>query len=135
MIYVTDACSLIAYVRQEPGWELVAEALSSPDTTTCLAHAVNLMEVFYDFHRALGEDGAQDVIRDLLDVGLIAREDMDRPLWEDAARIKANHRRVSLADCLGLALARRVGGAFLTSDHHELDADAVRALCPIRFIR
>ena len=53
----------------------------------------------------------------------------------DAARIKADYGKVSLADCCGLALTRRVGGTFLTSDRHEMDRDEILALCPIQFIR
>ena len=63
------------------------------------------------------------------------REDLDASLWQDAARVKADYGRVSLADCCGLALARRLRGTFLTTDKHELDRDEIRVLCPIEFIR
>jgi hypothetical protein len=32
-------------------------------------------------------------------------------------------------------LARRVGAPVLTTDHHELDKEEIKALCRIRFIR
>lgn len=60
---------------------------------------------------------------------------MDTAVWQLAGNLKATQGRVSLADCFGIALARRTGGEFLTSDHHELDRLANAGLCPIRFIR
>lgn len=42
---------------------------------------------------------------------------------------------VSLADCCGLALARRTGGTFLTTDKHELERLRDLGVCPIEFIR
>jgi predicted nucleic acid-binding protein len=43
--------------------------------------------------------------------------------------------RISLADCFGIALARRVGGELVTSDHHEIDPILPLRLCPLQFIR
>jgi predicted nucleic acid-binding protein len=56
-------------------------------------------------------------------------------LWQKAAQIKADWRKVSLADCFALALAIREKGTLVTSDHHELDPLAKAGLCEFRFIR
>lgn len=53
MIFVLDACAMIAFLRDEPGSDVVAEALLDPGSK-CYAHALNRCEVFYDFHRASG---------------------------------------------------------------------------------
>lgn len=42
---------------------------------------------------------------------------------------------MSLADAIGLALTIRLGGEFLTADHHELDSVATTGICPITFFR
>jgi len=131
--YVADAGAMIAYVRKEPGGEVFRATLRAEDAV-CYAHAANLAEVFYDFLRSDGEDVALSIIQDLLAVGVGPREDMDSAFWQDVARIKAGP-NPSFADCFCLALARRVDGIVLTTDHHELDNDAVRALCRIRFVR
>jgi predicted nucleic acid-binding protein len=52
------------------------------------------------------------------------------PRWSVQAR-----GRISLADCFALALAERVGGTLVTSDHHEFDPIVPLAICPILFIR
>jgi len=132
--YVADAGALIAYLRSEPGYDVFEAALGQPGAI-CYAHAANLAEVFYDSIRVRGETRARELLGDISAIGVVFREDMDTAFWQDAARTKADYRRVSLADCFGLALARRVGGVFLTTDHHELDALAEAGVCDIRFIR
>jgi PIN domain nuclease of toxin-antitoxin system len=49
MIYVLDACAMIALLLREPGEEVVWAHLLEKDAT-CFAHSVNLCEVFYDFY-------------------------------------------------------------------------------------
>jgi PIN domain nuclease of toxin-antitoxin system len=66
---------------------------------------------------------------------LDASADLDGEFSREIGRLKSLLRRVSLADCACLALAVRLGGEVVTSDHHELDAVVPRNVCPIRFIR
>jgi PIN domain nuclease of toxin-antitoxin system len=47
---VIDASALIAFLRDEPGADVVENLFSAPET--CYAHALNLCEVCYDFFRA-----------------------------------------------------------------------------------
>ena len=42
--YVLDACAMIAYLRSEPGAEVVSHLLKQP-AGRCAAHAINLCEV------------------------------------------------------------------------------------------
>jgi len=70
VIFVLDASAMIAYLRDEPGAGVVAEALLDP-ASRCYAHALNLCEVFYDFHRASGREVALQAISDLALVGVI----------------------------------------------------------------
>lgn len=56
-------------------------------------------------------------------------------LWRSAGRLKAKWKRVSLADCIALALAVQEQGCLLTSDHHELEAVAQSGDCTIEFFR
>ena len=131
--YVLDAGAMIAYLRKETGWERVADALAEADTA-CYAHAAQLAEVFYDFCRTADEGEAARQVGILFAAGVKAREDMDTLFWQDLARIKAGP-NPSFADCFCLALARRVEAPVLTTDHHELDKDEIRALCQVQFIR
>lgn len=115
MTLVFDANALIAYLNGEQGQEFV-ESLLSDSQNECFVHAANLCEVFYDFRRGGGEDVAQSALRDLHLAGLVLRDDMDEDLWQAAGRIKADLKRISLADCFCAALAERVDGTVITAD-------------------
>lgn len=134
MIYVLDACAMIALLRRELGEDVVWSYLNDP-TSTCYAHAINFCEVYYDFYRDSGDMAAQSAINDLMALGVIERNDFDSVFWQEAGRLKAVHRKVSLADCCAIALTNRVGGTLLTSDHHELDPIAATGICSVKFIR
>lgn len=101
----------------------------------CLIHAINACEVYYDIYRRGGEEDA-DALEEILEVsGIEVVDTMPSALWRIAGKIKAEQRRVSLADCFALALAILENGTVLSSDHHELDRIAEAAICPIQFIR
>lgn len=133
MIYVLDACAMIAYLRNEPGSGAVLQALADTGSQ-CLAHALNLCEVFYHFHRKSDESVAATAINDLYSVGVVERTDLDEAFWKEVGRLKAQG-KISLADCCAIVLTNRVNGTLLTSDHHELDRIAANRICSISFIR
>lgn len=133
MIYVLDACAMIAYLNGEPGGTVVDRLLRDPDHA-CYAHAINLCEVYYDFIRRANEQTAEHAIQDLFDDGVGERADMDSALWREAGKLKSG-RRLSLADAIGVSLTRRMGGEFVTADHHEFDTLVSAGICPIVFIR
>lgn len=134
MILVLDSCALIALLRREPGGELV-DSLLSDKGNTCIAHAVNLCEVYYDLVRLAGESRAKEVINRLIMAGVFVREDMDTDFWQDAGNLKAAHTRISLADCICITLANRLGVEVWTCDRHEFDPVAQKKLCRVKFIR
>jgi uncharacterized protein len=133
-LYVFDACAVIAFLQREPGAEVVAEILKNP-RNRCLIHAINAIEVYYDIYRRSGEEEASALGDLLATTGIELVETTPSPLWTSAGRLKAQWRRVSLADCIVLSLALIEKGTVLSSDHHELDPIADAAVCPIRFIR
>ncbi|MBW3623381.1 MAG: PIN domain-containing protein [Armatimonadetes bacterium] len=134
MVQVLDAGAMIAYLSGEAGGAVVNEILNDP-SNFCLAHAVSLCEVFYEFFRSQGEAAAQAAITALYGAGVQSREDMDPEFWQTVGRLKVSPGRISLADCFLLALALRTGGEVVTADHHEFDRLVPLGLCPIRFIR
>ena len=134
MIYVLDSSAMIALANNELGADVVADLLADPQHK-CFAHAINLCEVFYDAIRRSGEAQALKIIADLRGLGVIERRDLGPVFWQQAGRLKAVHRRVSLADCCALALTLRLGGELVTSGHHELDILAAAGVRPIKFFR
>lgn len=132
--FVFDACALIALLEDEPGANIVEDLLQEPANRR-LVHAVSVCEVYYDLRRRGDTEDAETLESLLTDYGLEIIDALPSDLWRIAGKIKAEWRRVSLADCFALALAIRESGTLITSDHHELDALAEAEVCRIRFIR
>lgn len=130
---VLDASAMIAYLRGERGAEHVRESLAV-EPPQCLAHSVNLCEVFYYFLRTEEEKRAQSALHDLRSVGLIVREDMDEAFWQQAGRYKIRF-HLSLADAFALSLADRFGAGVLTSDRRDFEPVAQAGACRVIFIR
>lgn len=134
MNHALDASAMIAFVGGEPGGSAV-EALLADSRNHCFAHAVNLCEVYYDACRRIGPEDAAALILDLARSGIQFRSDMDMTFWQSAGRLKAEVRRISLADCFGLVLSARLGAEFVTADRHEMETLADRTGYKIRLIR
>ncbi|MHB9036307.1 MAG: PIN domain-containing protein [Armatimonadota bacterium] len=133
MNLVFDSSALIAYLRNEDGVNTVEELLLDMGNACCV-HAVNLCEVYYEARRRGGEERAQAALIVLHRTGLLPREDMDEDFWQHAGRIKADYRRISLADCFCAALAVRLAGEVVTADR-EFEPIAAAGACQVRFIR
>jgi len=133
MNIVLDACALIAFLRDEPGAEVV-ESLFSETNNSCMAHAINLCEVYYDFLRAKDEKTALEALADLESVGLVTREEMNSSFWQEAGKYKVKL-KVSLADCFAIALARLENALIVTSDHNHFEPVAHTGICGVKFIR
>ena len=134
IIYVIDACAIIAFLRGEVGNVIVAGLLADPNNL-CLIHAVNLCEVYYDAVRRTDAATARQDIAALLAGGLVLRTDLDTTFWQSVGELKVHPGKLSLADCFALALAQQEKGTLVTSDHHEFDPIVPLNLCPILFIR
>lgn len=134
MTLVLDSSAIIAYLRNEPGAEIVEAALMESEATA-FAHAINVMEAYYDLHRHGGVAAGEEVLAFLAAGGVRILEDLDMELWKDAAVIKSRFRKVSLADCIGVALTRRLSGTFVTSDRHEFVTLELDGAASFTFVR
>lgn len=133
MNYVFDAGALIAMLEKERGAEVVQAILRSAGAE-CYCHAINLCEVYYPLVRTQGTAAAQQVIAVLISAGVQPRSDIDMAFWQDAGATKASY-RLSLGDAFGVALARRLGAEFVTTDHGELEPLLTDGICQVNFIR
>ncbi len=133
-LYVLDACALIAFLFRENGASVV-DSLLTDETATCLAHAVNLCEVYYDMARRHNVATARLSLEKLAELGIQTRTDLESDFIEQVGLLKVNPGKLSLADCFALALAIRTNATLVTSDHLELDRVAQLGICSILFIR
>jgi predicted nucleic acid-binding protein len=115
-----DACAVIAYLRQEPGAEVLKALIELP-TSFLAMHVCNLGEVYYDFFREDGLTAAQTAWTNTLALPLTLRRDADDAFIQRVGIIKVEE-RISFADGFALALAERLNIPLVTTDHHEFDA-------------
>lgn len=134
MNYVLDACAIIAFLRDEPGADVVGSILRDPANSGAM-HAVNFCEIYYDFLRASNAKTAKNVVRDVSAIGIKLRKDVSQPFWMEVGRLKASIRQISLADCFAVALALKLNAAVVTSDNREFDPLVTQQLVPVQFIR
>jgi uncharacterized protein with PIN domain len=132
-VYVFDACAVIALLDDEPGAEAVEALLEAENR--CLIHFLNVCEVYYHVYRRAGKERAAKLEVILRSYGFELVDALLPVLWQEASELKAEWRRVSLADCFALALAVREKATLVTSDRHEMEPVAEAGLCPFRFIR
>lgn len=120
--------ALAAFLERHP--ERKAKTLTdSPDLT-----GLDMFDPAI-FDKAAGDIEAAKVRPELEAIGVEIVEAMDAELWQDAAQLKSQFRAVSLADCFGVALARRLDAPFITSDRHELEALEAAGAAQFLFIR
>lgn len=129
---VLDASALLAYLGDEPGADIVADAIAAGATIS----AVNLAEALSTL-ATRGKDPAEVVseltARGLLD-GAITVEPFTTADATEVARLRPLTRSagLSLADRACLAVARRLTAAVLTADQAwsglglDLDVRAIR---------
>jgi PIN domain nuclease of toxin-antitoxin system len=134
MNVVLDASAVIAFLRGELGSEVV-ESYFSRRMHTFYMHALNFCEVYYDFLRASDQKAAEGAIPDMLRLGVRERADLEPEFWRAVGRLKAEQRRVSLADCCAVALAQKLGAILLSADRHEFESLSRAAVCSVEFIR
>lgn len=130
---VLDACAILAYLRNEPGADVVAQLLTDPNAM-CFVHSINLCEVYYQAVRMSGFVVAKQIIADLRTLKLIESDVMDEPFWMRVGDLKARG-GIALPDCFALTLAAQLNAQIVTSDHKEFDPIVPLGICPILFIR
>ena len=133
MVHVFDAGPMMALLKGELGNQAVVKTLTD-NPGECYAHVFNLTEVYYLFLRSGGAAAAEAAVQILLTTGIIPREDADTAFWKSAATFKGTH-PLALPDAFCLALAVRLSGTVVTTDHAEFDALVPLRYCPILFIR
>jgi predicted nucleic acid-binding protein len=125
MIYVLDACALIALLNKEEGKEAVKDilkkAIDEEDTVVYIS-VVNLIEVYYGYIRELGGEEATIILEKIYAAPIKIIETISSPVYMEASRLKAAY-KMSLADAIGLATAINLKGYFVTSDGELEEAE------------
>jgi len=120
--YVLDACALIAAVKGEDGGLAVAELYEKAvnDQAEIVINKINLLEIYYGFRREHGKEYADRILDSVVN-SIVEIADISLETLVEAGRIKADYRRISLADSVALAETATRRGYLVTADHHEMD--------------
>jgi predicted nucleic acid-binding protein len=137
MTSVLDACALIAWLKNEPGADVVDGLLDRAEEgeIDLFISIVNLVEVYYGFMKDLGEDRAREIMQIVQETAVKVIDTTDGAVFEEVARLKSTLKGFSLADAFGLATASVYDASFVTCDHHELEKFQGKVKTPFLWIR
>jgi predicted nucleic acid-binding protein len=123
MNYVLDACALTTLLKREYGWGVVNALFNRARTgeITPYMNIINLIEVIYGFRCDKGAAYAGNILKNVYASPICIVDTVSQPVFDEATRLKSAN-KMSLADAIGIATAESLNAAFVTSDHHELDA-------------
>ena len=120
--YILDACAIIALLKEESGFEKVAELYEDVinDKINLFVNIINLFEVYYNIFRDYDPNYADKVLNEIQKLSITIVDKFDDIILKKAAYLKASY-KISLADSIAVATAIRYKGILVTADHHELD--------------
>lgn len=120
--YILDACAVIALLNDEDGAQKVEQLLSQADQTHnfLFMHEINLFEIYYGVFRDEGKDLAEQTYDKVIDLPIKIIKGLRESVFKEAGRLKAVY-KISLADSIALAEAKKRKISLVTCDHHEFD--------------
>ncbi|GHV81232.1 hypothetical protein AGMMS49944_30230 [Spirochaetia bacterium] len=135
MIYVLDACAVVALIKEEPGAGIIQNMIDQTiegEITLCIS-VVNLAEVYYGYIRELGNAAALKILERIYAAPIDIVEAIPEPVYLEASRLKGAY-KISLADAFGLGTAIILHGVFVTSDG-ELKEPEAKEAAPVFWFR
>jgi predicted nucleic acid-binding protein len=125
LIYILDACTFIALLKQEQGAEKIKALLDEAMTGQSVVYMniINLIEVHYGFCRELGQKKSDLILEQIYAMPVRFIDNISTTVFSETSRLKAAY-ALSLADAIGIATAIELSGIFVTADHHELEVVA-----------
>ena len=122
MRYILDTCALVAFFNDEGGADVVENLLTEASRGVCIItmNKFNLLEAYYGYLRADGEDFAEKILSSVENSCIDIFDVLTNDLLRQAGKLKVSY-KISLADSIVLAHAMVDNCIVVTSDHHEFD--------------
>jgi predicted nucleic acid-binding protein len=122
LICVLDACALLAFYKNEKGADKIETLIeeAKAEQHNLYMHSINLIEVYYHFCRISGKEKADIILEDIYNMPINIVDTIDNIIFSETSRLKAAY-AIPLGDCIGLATAIKMGGAFVTADHSDFE--------------
>lgn len=134
--YVVDACALLAFLKEEPGADVVENLLIQAELQeiTLFINIVNLLEIYYGLYRDDGPEVAEETLAHIRRLPLTRIDTISERVFYEAGKLKAAH-NISLADAFAIAEANVRSAQLVTADHHEFDALVAQHVMQAYWIR
>jgi predicted nucleic acid-binding protein len=136
VIYVFDACALIAFLNEENGFEEVDAILTQADAGNHILymHRINLIEVFYGYIRDFGLDEAKEILEPVYELPLQFIDTISEEMYNAAAIFTGTY-HISLGDSIACATAKSLSAALVTADHGDLEKIQEQEKLPMYWVR
>jgi predicted nucleic acid-binding protein len=121
VIYVLDACALLALINGEAGADTVKRLFEEAERGDCELYVsiIQLLEVYYDRVRMVGAEAARERAEWIIAGPVSVIDPITYPVMYEAGRLKTAY-SISLADSIACAAAHALGATLVTSDHKEI---------------
>jgi len=117
--FVIDSCAMIAFLYGEPGKDVVKDALNGDNDV--YMHSVNILEVYYDSVKRIGNAEAGIFLKWIFDESPIEiLYEITEDTIIEAGYFKSKY-KISLGDSFVLAASKLRNARIISSDHHEFD--------------
>ena len=134
--FVLDACSVIAFLKDEEGADKVEDLLrrAKKEEFNLYMNRLNVLEIYYGVYREDGEEVAEETLSKIQKLPITIVNELSDSVFKEAGRLKANY-KLSLADSVTAAEAKVRGAGLVTADHHEFDPIEKRGEVKFHWIR
>ncbi len=135
-IFVTDACTLIAYLFDETGADIFEHLLiqARHNEIRLVMHAVNLGEVYYDILKRNDYATAQVTYRSIRQLPIRFEDRIDDPMIFKVGELKSSY-RISYADAFASAQTLLLNARLITTDHKEFEPLEKAEVLPVFWLR
>jgi predicted nucleic acid-binding protein len=117
VIYILDACALIAILKNEPEMRKVKDLFvqANNGTASICMHIINKMEVYYGFITERGLLEADKLMKIVEQLPIKYISTINRKVYKIGCRFKGTY-SISLADAIAAATACDTGATLVTKD-------------------
>ena len=136
MIYILDACALVAFFNEEPGYEIVENLLKKAmnHQLTLRMNIINILEIYYGVYRDDGKQMAERIFQKIQSLPIYINRMISTDIFKNAAKLKAKF-NISVSDSIAIAEANVLESEIVTSDHQKFDILEQENIVRIHWIR
>ena len=118
MVYLFDACTLIALLNGEDEAEKVTELVTNAfeGKDSVFISSVQALEVYYDRIYIMGREYADTFLDNLFSSPIVIISEITGDLIREAGRFKTSY-SMSLADSIMCAIAKNLNATLVTKDN------------------